>query len=99
MLLREIAHSRTGDKGNLVMISLIAYRAEDYNRLVETATVERVSKLFGSLIVEPVTRYEIPNLQALNFVLKRSLQESVTRSLAIDAHGKSLGSLLLGMEL
>lgn len=99
MVLRAIAHSRTGDKGNLVSVSLIAYKSEDYQRLVDEVTADRVSALFGNLIVERVVRYEVPNLQALNFVLKRPLKESVTRSLAIDAHGKSLGSLLLSMEI
>jgi hypothetical protein len=99
MRLRELAHSRTGDKGTLVTISLIAYRQQDYPRLLDWATVERVSELFRHQIVRPVTRYEVPGLWALNFVLQRPATESVTRSLAIDAHGKTLGSILLDMEI
>lgn len=99
MRLRELAHSRTGDKGTLVTISLIAYRQEDYPRLADWTTVERVSELFSHQIVRPVTRYEVPGLWALNFVLQRPATESVTRSLAIDAHGKTLGSILLDMEI
>jgi hypothetical protein len=99
MLLREIAHSRTGDKGNIVTISLIAYRTEDYNMLEERVTAERVTALFGALIDRPAVRYTLPQLSALNFVLQRPITQSVTQSLALDAHGKCLGSALLGMEI
>jgi hypothetical protein len=99
MLLRTIAHSRTGDKGNHICVSLIAYAVEDYPCLVRAVTAERVAEQFRPLIVDPVIRYEAPNLQALNFVLRRPSEESVTRSLASDPHGKSLSSLLLCMEI
>jgi len=99
MRLRELAHSRTGDKGTLVTISLIAYRPEEYQRLLQYATVERVSEVFRHHIVRPVSRYEVPGLWALNFVLHRHSTQSVTRSLSLDAHGKSLGSLLLELEI
>lgn len=99
MLLREIAHSRTGDKGNIVTISLIAYRPEDYKILEERVTAERVTALFGDFIDRPATRYTLPRLSALNFVLQRPVNQSVTQSLAMDAHGKCLGSALLGMEI
>lgn len=99
MLLREIAHSRAGDKGNIVTLSLIAYHSADYAKLVEKVTVERVTVLFGDLIDRPVIRYELPHLSALNFVLHRPLNHSVTRSLALDAHGKCLSYALLGMEI
>lgn len=99
MQLREIAHSRTGDKGNIVTISLIAYRPEDYPRLAKVVTAERVSTLFAEMIDQPVVRYALPQLLALNFVLKRPETQSVTRSLALDAHGKCLGSALLAIEI
>ena len=99
MLLREIAHSRTGDKGNLVTISLIAYRPEDYALLVREITAERVAQRFCDIIEGPVTRYELPHLLALNFVLRRPVTLAVTRSLALDAHGKCLGSALLSLEI
>ena len=99
MKLREIAHSRSGDKGNLVNISVIAYREEDYPRLVECITEERVSKHFSAHITRPVTRYCVPNLLALNFILSRPDTESVTRSLRLDAHGKTLSSLMLSLEI
>lgn len=99
MKLRRIAHARTGDKGNLVTISLIAWRPEDYPHLVERVTEEAVSARFAPLIVAPVRRHELPGLHALNFVLERPKGRTVTNSLGLDTHGKSLGDLLLDMEL
>jgi len=99
MTLREIAHSRAGDKGNLVNISVIAYREEDYPVLVERVTQERVTELFREHITRPVVRYCVPNVFALSFVLHRPPAESVTRSLRLDAHGKSLSSLMLTLEI
>lgn len=99
MLLHEIAHARTGDKGNIVTISVTAYRAEDFEVLKQQVTAERVAEHFSTLIEGPVKRYVLPQLGALNFVLRRPQANSVTRSLALDAHGKCLGSALLAMEL
>ena len=99
MKLHALAHSRTGDKGNTSNISLIAYRAEDYPRLAEYVTAERVREHFAGIAQGEVTRYELPQLGALNFVLKDTLGGGVTRSLALDAHGKSLSSALLDMEM
>jgi hypothetical protein len=99
MKLRTIAHARAGDKGNLVNISVFAYRDEDYATLIERVTEERVSELFREHITRPVTRYCVPNLCGLNFVLQRRPTDSVTRSLRLDAHGKSLSSLMLSLEI
>ena len=99
MTLREIAHSRTGDKGNLVTISLIAYRPEDFDLLVREVTPERVAQYFSEIVDGPVTRYLLQHLSAMNFVLPRSARLAVTRSLALDVHGKCLGSALLAMEI
>ena len=99
MQLREIAHSRAGDKGNVVTITLIAYRPEDFSLLEKRVTAEKVSALFSEMIDHPVIRYSLPRLSALNFVLQRPETQSVTRSLALDAHGKCLGSALLAMEI
>jgi len=99
MQLREIAHARAGDKGNLVTISVIAWREEDYARLEEQVTVERVSAHFAEIVDRPVERYCLPRLGALNFVLHRPVRQSVTRSLALDAHGKCLSSALLMLEI
>ena len=99
MILREIAHSRAGDKGNIVTLSLIAYRQEDFPRISKQITAERVTAHFGDLIDRPVVRYELPSLSALNFVLHRPPSHTVTRSLALDAHGKCLSYALLSMEV
>lgn len=97
--LRDIAHSRTGDKGNTSVISLIAFDETDYALLREQVTAERVRQHFAGLVRGDVLRYEIPSLGALNFVLHDALGGGVTRSLALDAHGKSLSSRLLDMEI
>ncbi|KAB0516478.1 MULTISPECIES: AtuA-related protein [Pseudomonas] len=102
MKLHTLAHSRTGDKGDTSNISIIAYRAEDYPWLCEQLTVERVAGFFADLLepgAAPVRRYELANVQALNFVLPGILRGGVTRSLALDAHGKCLGSALLDIDL
>ncbi len=99
MKLREIAHSRTGDKGNIANISLIAYHMEHYPMLQEQVTAERVKAWFRELVQGEVVRYELPSIGALNFVLIDALGGGVTRSLALDRHGKSLSSVLLEMEI
>ena len=99
MKLREIAHSRTGDKGNISNISVIAYDAKDYALLLEQVTAARVKAHFAGIVQGEVVRYELPNLFALNFVMDQALGGGVTRSLALDAHGKSLSSALLDIDL
>jgi hypothetical protein len=97
--LRELAHSRTGDKGDVSNISLIAYDVTQYPLLLRWVTAERVKAHFAEVVHGDVVRYELPRLGALNFVLDRALGGGVTRSLALDAHGKSLSSALLSMEI
>ncbi len=99
MLLRDVVHTRTGDKGRIVTISLIAYRDEDFALLEEKVTAEKVTAYFGDLIDRPVDRYVLPKIAALNFVLHRPASQGVTRSLALDTHGKCLGYALLNMDI
>jgi len=99
MKLRELAHARTGDKGDTSQISVIAYDPGDYSFLAEHVTAERVRAHFGALVRGEVRRYELPGLGALNFVMEGALATGVTRSLALDAHGKCLSSALLELEL
>ena len=99
MKLREIAHSRTGDKGNTSNISVIAYELKDYPLLVAQVTPERVRAHFAGVVEGSVVRYELPKIGALNFVMTETLGGGVTRSLALDAHGKSLSSALLDLEI
>ncbi len=99
MKLREIAHSRTGDKGNISNISVIAFDLRHYPLLAEQVTAERVKALFASVVRGEVVRYELPKIGALNFVLDQALGGGVTRSLALDAHGKSLSTALLDLDI
>jgi hypothetical protein len=99
MRLRELAHARTGDKGDTSQISVIAYDEGDYAYLAEYVTAERVGAHFSAVVRGDVVRYELPGLGALNFVMDRALAGGVTRSLALDAHGKCLSSLLLELEV
>ena len=99
MKLGAIAHARAGDKGHLLNISVIAFDERDYQRLQRLVTVERVRAQLGAIVNGEVVRYELPLLGALNFVLSRGPCETVTRSLALDAHGKTLSSALLELEI
>jgi hypothetical protein len=99
MKLREIAHSRTGDKGNISNISVIAYDAKHYALLRDQVTPDRVKAHFAGVVEGEVVRYELPKIFALNFVMDKALGGGVTRSLALDAHGKSLSSALLDLEI
>lgn len=99
MKLRELAHSRTGDKGNIVNLSVIAYREQDFPLLLEKVTEARVRDHFKDIVQGEVKRYLLPNIHAMNFVLYEALGGGVTRSLALDKHGKSLSSALLDMEI
>lgn len=97
--LRAIAHSRTGDKGDISNISVIAYDPKDYPRLERHVTAERVKAHFAGLVRGDVVRHELPRLGALNFVMHGALGGGVTRSLALDAHGKCLSSAILDLEI
>lgn len=99
MKLRELAHSRTGDKGDISNISLIAYEPEHFLLLEKHVTPERVKAHFAGVIHGEVVRYSLPALGALNFVMGRALGGGVTRSLALDAHGKCLSSALLALDI
>jgi len=96
--LREVAHSRTGDKGNISNVSLIVYDSKDYEWIKEYITADRVKSWFHTVVKGDVIRYELPKLGALNFVMHDALGGGVTKSLSLDMHGKSLSSWLLEME-
>ena len=99
MKLWDIAHSRTGDKGNISNISLIAYDSKDYELLKDRVTAEKVKEHFRGIVKGDVVRYELPNIYALNFVMQAALGGGVTRSPSLDMHGKALSSYLLNMEI
>jgi len=99
MKLRQIAHTRAGDKGNTVNISIIAFEPAHYPLLAKHITAERVKAFFKEIVAGDILRYELPNIGALNFVMYKALGGGVTRTLAIDPHGKSLSSAILDMEI
>lgn len=97
--LREIAHSRAGDKGDISNVSVIAYHKEDYELIREQVTAERVKAHFKGLVKGDILRYELPNVNALNFVMSQALGGGVTRSLSLDPHGKSYSALMLTLQV
>ena len=99
MLLRDIAHTRTGDKGNRSTLSVIAYDPKDFERLEKFVTPEIVLAHFEGVVGGPIERYCLPQLGALNFVMHNALGGGVTRSLALDAHGKCLSAKLLDLVI
>jgi hypothetical protein len=95
----DLGHARAGDKVNTSNVSVTAYDDKAWNILREQLTVERVMHAYAHIAKGPITRYELPRLKALNFVIENALGGGVTVSLAQDAHGKSLSYLMLGIEL
>ena len=94
-----LGHARAGDKGNTSNVSVVAYDDSAWEILRSQLTVERVMAAFAHVAEGPVTRYELPKLKALNFVIESALGGGVTISLAQDAHGKSLSYLMLDIDL
>ena len=99
MKLREIAASRSGDKGDVSNICVFVYDAVHYPLLVQQLTADRVREHFGDLVEGDVVRYELPLVHGLNFVLDRALGGGVSMTLRADPHGKSFQSLVLDIDL
>jgi hypothetical protein len=99
MKLGEIAHARSGDKGNHANIGVIAYEATDYERLRRELTAQRVAEFFSGLGAARVERFELPKIHALNLVLYNALAGGASQSLRIDSQGKLLGTAILELEL
>ena len=99
MKLRTIAHSRSGDKGTIINVSLIVFDERHYPLIVRHVTADRVKAHFAELATGEVIRYELPLIGALNFVVWGVVGGGVTRTLALDAHGKSLSSALLELDI
>ncbi|MFN3758965.1 MAG: hypothetical protein ACK4SF_07090 [Algoriphagus aquaeductus] len=97
--LADIAHSRAGDKGNALVLSLFPLDEKDYPLLVEKITAEKIKQHLSHQLKGTVTRHEIPEMHALLFTCENALTSGVTTSLAMDAHGKSLSYALLEMEI
>jgi hypothetical protein len=99
MKLYDIAHSRAGDKGNTLTLSLIPFAESDYDMIRERVTVDRVKEHLQQIVSGEIIRYELPHVASLLFVCHNALLGGVTTSLAIDAHGKSLSYALLEMDI
>jgi hypothetical protein len=97
--LQHLAHARSGDKGNTSNISVFAYEPEFYPLLKEQLTAERFKAFYGAAITGPVLRYEVDNIEALNFVAHGALGGGVSRSLALDNYGKALSAAVLGFRI
>src|SRR3954465_15768660 len=95
----KLAHARSGDKGDTANVGLIALKPEYYPLLVNEVTMERVKEHFKGIVHGDVERYELPNLEALNFLLHESLGGGGTLSLMTDAQGKTFSTALLRMMI
>lgn len=95
----DLAYGRAGDKGDIANVSVIARSSVAYAELKAKLTAERVRMRLGALSHGPVERYELDNIEALNFVLHRALDGGATRSLRIDGLGKSLAGVILYMPV
>ncbi len=97
--LKELAHGRSGDKGDAANIGLIAYDDKGWEIIRKQVTEEKVKKHFEGICFGEVERFELPNIRALNFLLHNTLGGGGTVSLKLDAQGKTLASALLRMEI
>jgi len=97
--LLKLAHARSGDKGDTANVGVIALRDEFYPLLVREVTEEKVKEHFGAMVKGAVERFELPNLNALNFLLHESLGGGGTLSLMTDAQGKTFSTALLRMHI
>jgi hypothetical protein len=97
--LGDVAHARSGDKGNHANVGVVAYTAAAYEFLSRELTADRVAEFFAALEPTNVVRYELPGIRAFNFLLYDALAGGASRSLRIDSQGKTLGPAILQMEL
>lgn len=97
--LRDIAIARSGDKGNRATLSVVARDPADYPLLAALLTPERVAAVYAGTVRGPVERHLLPGLAAVHFVMHQALGGGVTRSLALDAHGKTLSAAILALPL
>lgn len=98
-VLRDIALARSGDKGNRATLSVIALDPADFPRMERLLSVERVRAHFAGVVQGEVRRHLLPQLSAVHFVMHDALAGGVTRSLALDAHGKTLSAAILDLPL
>ena len=99
VLLQHVAHARSGDKGNTSNIAVYAYEPAFYPLLKAQLTAERFKAFYAGVIQGRVTRYEVDNLEAMNFVCEGALGGGVSRSLCLDNYGKALSAAVLGFTI
>ena len=99
VLLQHVAHTRSGDKGNTSNIAVFAYESAFYPLLKEQLTAERFHAFHAAVVAGPVRRYEVDNIEALNFVCEGALGGGVSRSLCLDNYGKALSAAVLAFEI
>lgn len=99
VILRDIAHARTGDKGNTSNLSVFVYDPGHYAAVARQLTPETLKRELGALLIGDITRYELPHLNGFNFVMRHALEGGVNESLNLDGHGKSWSTLVLGLEV
>lgn len=97
--LAEIAHSRAGDKGNTLVLSLFPFQETDFEKLVREVSVEKVKHHLSHQLKGNIVRHVLPELKGMLFTCEEALTTGVTTSLAIDSHGKSLSYALLELEI
>ena len=97
--LQHVAHTRSGDKGNTSNIAVFAYTPELYPLLKEQLTEEKFKHFYGGAITGTITRYDVDNIHAMNFVCQGALGGGVSRSLCLDNYGKALSAAILGFEI
>ena len=97
--LREIAHARAGDKGNISNVSLFVFDPAHYPAVKDQVTPERLAAEFGGVLHGKIVRHELPHLHGLNFVMEYALEGGVNASLNLDSHGKSWSYLILSLEV
>jgi hypothetical protein len=99
VLLRDLAYARSGDKGDVVNVGVMAKDSVAYALLRQHLTPERVKRHFEGMVKGPVARYELDNLESLEFVMRNALGGGATRTLMMDQTGKAYGPNLLRLEL
>lgn len=99
VMLQHVAHARSGDKGNTSNIAVFAYDPRLYPLLKEQLTAARFKAFYGGAITGEVLRYEVDNIEAMNFVAHGALGGGVSRSLCLDNYGKALSAAILGFEI
>jgi len=97
--LQHVAHTRSGDKGNTSNIAVFAYAPELYPLLKEQLTEDAFKTFYGDAITGSITRYDVDNIHAMNFVCQGALGGGVSRSLCLDNYGKALSAAILGFEI